>query len=101
MAVTGMVAGGCQLVVFSTGLGTPTGHPIAPVIKLTGNDATYRKMTDNIDFNAGGIITSGNTISAKGKELFDMVIEVCNGKLTKAELLGHREFGLYRIGYTF
>jgi len=101
-SVTGMVAGGSQLVVFSTGLGTPTGHPIAPVIKLTGNDATYRKMTDNIDFNAGTIITSGNsTIAAKGKELFDMVVDVCNGKLTKAEILGHREFGLYRIGYTF
>ena len=104
-SVTGMVAGGSQLVVFSTGLGTPTGHPIAPVIKLTGNDATYRKMTDNIDFNAGTVITSGNTrgdtIAAKGKELFDMVVDVCNGKLTKAEILGHREFGLYRIGYTF
>ena len=100
-SVTGMVAGGSQIVVFSTGLGTPTGHPIAPVIKLTGNDATYRKMMDNIDFNAGTIITQGDTIAAKGKELFDMVVDVCNGKLTKAEILGHREFGLYRIGYTF
>jgi altronate dehydratase large subunit len=100
-SVTGMVAGGCQVVVFSTGLGTPTGHPIAPVIKLTGNDSTYHKMIDNIDFNAGGIITRGDTVAAKGRELFDVVAEVCRGKLTKAEILGHREFGLYRVGYTF
>ena len=100
-SVTGMAAGGSQLVIFSTGLGTPTGHPIVPVIKLTGNDATYHKMRDNIDFNAGTIITQGDTIAAKGKELFDMVVDVCNGKLTKAEVLGHREFGLYRIGFTF
>ena len=100
-SVTGMVAGGSQIVIFSTGLGTPTGHPIAPVIKLTGNDATYRKMTDNIDFNAGTVITQGETIAARGQELFDLVVSVCNGKLTKAEILGHREFGLYRIGNTF
>lgn len=100
-SVTGMAAGGSQLVLFSTGLGTPTGHPIVPVIKLTGNDATYHKMIDNIDFNTGTIITRGHTIAAKGQELFGLVIDVCNGKLTKAEVLGHREFGLYRIGYTF
>jgi altronate dehydratase large subunit len=100
-SVTGMAAGGSQLAVFSTGLGTPTGHPIIPIIKLTGNDDTYRKMLDNIDFNAGTIITKGDTIADKGLELFNMVVEVCNGKLTKAEILGHREFGLYRIGYTF
>ena len=100
-SVTGMVAGGSQLTVFSTGLGTPTGHPIAPIIKITGNDETYRKMLDNIDFNAGTVITRGETIADKGRELLDMVVEVCNGKLTKAEILGHREFGLYRIGFTF
>jgi altronate dehydratase large subunit len=100
-SVTGMAAGGCQIIVFATGLGTPTGHPIAPVIKLTGNNGTYLKMIDNIDFNAGTILTQGETVAAKGRELFETVIEVSNGKLTKAESLGHREFGLYRIGYTF
>ena len=100
-SVTGMAAGGSQLVVFSTGLGTPTGHPIVPVIKLTGNDDTYRKMLDNIDFNAGTIITKNDSIAGKGRELFETVAEVCSGKLTKAEILGHREFALYRIGWTF
>jgi len=100
-SVTGMLAGGCQLVVFSTGLGTPTGHPIAPVIKLTGNDATFHKMMDNIDFNAGPVISGEKSIAEKGGELFDLVAAVCNGRLTKAEVLGHREFALYRIGHTF
>ena len=100
-SVTGMVAGGSQIIVFSTGLGTPTGHPIAPVIQLTGNNGTYHKMLDNIDFNAGTILTQGESVAAKGRELFEMIMEVCSGKLTKAESLGHREFGLYRIGHTF
>lgn len=100
-SITGMVAGGAQIIVFTSGRGTPTGCPIAPVIKLTGNDGTYRKMTDNIDFNAGRAITGEATIEELGKELFAEMITVCNGRLTKAERLGHNEFGIYRIGYTF
>lgn len=100
-SITGMVAGGAQIIVFTSGRGTPTGCPIAPVIKLTGNYDTYHKMRDNIDFNAGRAITGEATIEALGKELFDDMIAVCNGRLTKAESLGHNEFGIYRIGYTF
>lgn len=100
-SITGMVAGGAQIIVFTSGRGTPTGCPIAPVIKLTGNNDTYRKMTDNIDFNAGRVITGEATIGELGRELFDNMIHVCNGQLTKAESLGHREFGIFRIGYTF
>ena len=100
-SITGMVAGGAQVIVFTSGRGTPTGCPIAPVIKLTGNYDTYRKMTDNIDFNAGRVISGEATVEELGKELFEEMIRVCNGKLTKAESLGHREFGIFRIGYTF
>lgn len=100
-SITGMVAGGAQIIVFTSGRGTPTGCPIAPVIKLTGNYDTYRKMTDNIDFNAGRVITGEATVEQLGQELFTEMIQVCNGKLTKAESLGHREFGIFRIGYTF
>lgn len=100
-SITGMVAGGAQIVVFTTGRGTPTGCPIAPVIKITGNTNTYNKMKDNIDINAGKIITDGATLDDIGREIFDKIIEVSNGKLTKAEVLGHKEFGIYRIGYTF
>lgn len=100
-SITGMLAGGAQIVVFTTGRGTPTGSPIAPVIKITGNSTTYNNMIDNIDINAGKIIDHGTTIKEIGEEIFDEIIQVSNGKLTKAEALGHREFGIFRIGYTF
>ena len=55
-SVTGMVGGGAQVVVFTTGLGTPTGNPIAPVIKITGNARTAQAMADNIDLDVSGVI---------------------------------------------
>ena len=100
-SITGMVAGGAQVIVFSTGRGTPTGSPIAPVIKITGNTDTYEKMIDNIDINAGKIVTEGVKLPDMGKELYDMIIDVCNGEFTKAESLGHKEFGIFRTGFTY
>lgn len=100
-SITGMLAGGAQIVVFTTGRGTPTGSPIAPVIKLTGNSETYAKMKDNIDINAGKIIDERVPVETVGKEIFREIVEVSNGKLTRAESLGHREFGIFRIGWTF
>ena len=100
-SITGMVAGGATVIIFSTGRGTPTGSPIAPVIKITGNTDTYNNMTDNIDINAGRIITDGATIKEIGEEAFQMMVDACNGKLTKAEALGHREFGIYKVSGTF
>jgi len=100
-SITGMVAGGAQMVVFSTGRGTPTGCPIAPVIKITGNPATFAKMPDNLDVNAGRIISEGATLPEVGEEVFDLLVKVCNGQQTKAESLGHREFGIYKLTGTF
>ena len=100
-SITGMVAGGAQIILFTTGRGTPTGSPVAPVIKVTGNPETYEKMMDNIDINAGRIITEGKTPQDIGEEIFDKMVAVANGELTKAEVLGHKEFGIYRIGDTF
>lgn len=100
-SITGMVAGGAQVVFFSTGRGTPTGNPIAPVIKITGNPETYEKMSDNIDLNAGRVITQEATIAQMGEELFDEMVQVCNGKKTKAESLGHKEFGIFKVTGTF
>lgn len=100
-SITGMLAGGSQIVLFTTGRGTPTGAPIAPVIKITGNSMTFQNMIDNIDINAGKIIDEGFKIDAVGQEIFEEIIKVSNGKQTKAEVLGHKEFGIYRIGYTF
>lgn len=99
--LTGMVAGGAQAVLFTTGRGTPTGSPIAPVIKIATNTAIYERMGDNIDFNAGTIIDGTETIEEVGRRLFEELRLVCSGKLTKAEILGQHDFGLWRIGPTF
>ncbi len=99
-SITGMTAGGAQVVIFTTGRGTPTGSPIAPVIKITGNPNTYRKMEDNIDFYAA-VIEGKETIQEAGERLYKEMIEVINGKLPKAEALKHREFGIYKLISTF
>ncbi len=97
-SVTGMVAGGSQICVFTTGLGTPVGNPIAPVIKVTGNPATFQKMQDNIDINAGIILEKGVTIDEMGAVIFDEIVAVSNGKWTKAEVLGYCESSFWRCG---
>jgi altronate dehydratase large subunit len=95
-SVTGMVGGGAQVVVFTTGLGTPTGNPIAPVIKITANARTARHMADNIDFDGSGVIDGTESLDAAASRLFDLVVEVSSGRLTAAERLGHREFAIHR-----
>jgi altronate dehydratase large subunit len=95
-SVTGMVGGGAQVVVFTTGLGTPTGNPIAPVIKITGNARTAVSMADNLDLDVSGILDDRETLDSAGDRLFAEVIDVCSGKLTAAERLGHKEFAIHR-----
>jgi len=100
-SITGMVAGGAQIVLFTTGRGTPTGCPIAPVIKITGNPGTFALMEENIDINAGTIIQGMQSIEEAGERIWEEMIEVINGKLTKAEALRHSEFGIYKLTSTF
>lgn len=101
VSITGMVAGGAQIVLFTTGRGTPVGNPIAPVIKVTGNKTTFQNMTDNIDIDVSEIITGAKTIKKMGEVIFQEIVSVANGKMTKAEELGHDEFSIYKIGYTY
>ena len=89
--VTGMIGCGAQIVAFTSGRGNPTGFPLAPVIKITGNDFTYEKMKDDFDFNAGAIISEGASIIGMGRKLFDRVIRVANGEQTQAEKIGADE----------
>lgn len=100
-SVTGMVGGGAQIVVFTTGLGTPTGNPIAPVIKITGNARTAQTMADNIDVDVSGVITDTESFERAAARLFDEVIEVSSGRPVSAERLGHREFAIHRRNPTF
>jgi len=96
--VTGMVGGGAQIIAFTSGRGTPTGFPFIPVIKITGNDKTFIKMEENIDINAGDIIEKGVSLEKKGNEIFEKVIKVADGEMTKAELFkGDELFCVTRV----
>jgi altronate dehydratase large subunit len=88
---TGQVAAGAQIVCFPTGRGTPSGFPGVPVIKITGNPRTYEKMKENLDINAGAVLTGEKTIRQVGEEIYDEILAVASGKLSKAEILGHDE----------
>ncbi|MCS7025066.1 MAG: altronate dehydratase family protein [Bryobacteraceae bacterium] len=98
VSLTGLAAGGCNLIAFTTGRGSAIGFPTVPVIKIASNSATAARMRDNIDINAGRIADGKATVAELGKEIFDMVLRVASGERTCAELLGHKEFVPWRIG---
>jgi altronate dehydratase large subunit len=99
--MTGMVAGGAQVVVFTTGRGTPTGSPIAPVIKVATNTPMFMRMRENMDINAGTILDGTASIADVGNNIFDWIIESANGRTTAAEDLEFRDFAINRIGPSF
>lgn len=99
-SMTGMIAGGAHAVLFTTGRGTPTGAPVAPVIKIATNDRLWSLMRPNLDFSAGGIAAGRQTVASAGELLLDLLLDVLSGQLTRSEQLGNREFGIYRIGPT-
>jgi len=97
-SITGMVAGGSQVIAFTTGRGTPVGCPIAPVIKLATNTALARRMADDIDLDAGTIISAGEPLASVGERILSEVIAVASGKETAAEREGFAEFSINMIG---
>lgn len=94
-SVTGMVAGGAQVCVFTTGRGTPIGNPIIPVIKITGNKQTYQMMSDNIDIDTSGVVQGEMSINECGNTIMQKLVDVCNGQYTKAETFGFSEISIY------
>lgn len=80
-STTAEVASGANVVLFTTGLGTPTGNPIAPVVKLSSNTALYKRMSDIIDINTGTIIEGEETIEQAGERILDYVIQVASGDI--------------------
>lgn len=97
-STTGLAGSGCNVILFTTGLGTPTGNPITPVVKVSTNSALYKKMPDIIDFNTGAIIEGKASIEQMGEALLDFVIEVASGKLTKAKQLRQDDFIPWKRG---
>jgi altronate hydrolase len=91
-ATTGIAGSGATITVFTTGLGTPTGNPISPMLKVSSNTNLYNSMPDVIDFDCGGIITGTKSIAQCGEALLKKIVAVANGELTKAELLGQNDF---------
>jgi altronate hydrolase len=97
--VTAQVGAGASVVLFTTGLGTPTGNPIAPVVKLSTNSELARRMEDIIDIDTGAVISGETTIENMGEEILDLVVRVASGELrTKAELKGQEDFIPWKRG---
>lgn len=96
--VSGMAAGGAHLVCFTTGRGTPTGSAVVPVIKITGNKRMFERMSDNMDVDVSDMLEGTLSLEEAGSVIWQEIAEVAGGKLTKAEILGHTEFSINRIG---
>jgi altronate hydrolase len=93
------VGSGASVVLFTTGLGTPTGNPIAPVIKLSTNTRLAQRMPDIIDIDTGSIISGRKTIPEVGEEILDYLVKVASGEIiTKAELLHQDDFIPWKRG---
>lgn len=98
-SVSAQVGAGANIVLFTTGLGTPTGNPIAPVLKIATNSNLAQRMSDIIDIDTGGIITGETSIEKMGEEILGRVIQVASGEArTKAELLSQDDFIPWKRG---
>ncbi len=98
-SISSMAAAGCQVLVFSSGGGHTSSHPIMPTIKVTGNATSYELMKDTVELNVSGVLSGEITIEQAGQIVFDEVLAVANGRLTKSEVLkDDNSFAIHRIG---
>ena len=95
--VTLQAAAGFVVHLFPTGQGNIIGNPIEPVLKLTANPRTVRTMGEHVDLDVTGIMTGDLTLDDAGDALIDITLRTCNGRLTAAEALGHREFVMTKL----
>lgn len=89
-----LIACGSHITLFTTGRGSVVGSAIAPVVKICANPETYRRLSDDMDVNAGRILEGGATLEQVGREIFDLIVRVASGEPTASERLGHQEFSL-------
>jgi altronate hydrolase len=87
-----LIACGCHLILFTTGRGSVVGSAVSPVIKVCANPDTYRKLSGDMDVDAGRILEGRGTLDELGSEVFDLTVDVANGARSKSEMLGHQEF---------
>lgn len=99
-SVTGQIAGGCTLVCFTTGRGSAFGSKPAPTLKIATNSEMARRMAEDMDVDAGDILTKGVTVEEKGRQIYDLLLQVASGTATKSEAqgLGDYEFVPWQIG---
>ena len=99
-SVTGQIAGGCNVVVFTTGRGSAFGSKPSPTIKVATNSDMYNRMTDDMDVNAGDMLTGGASLEDKGREIYQLILRVASGEASKSEAqgLGDYEFVPWQIG---
>lgn len=96
-ALSDMLAGGAQIMAYTTGRGNPLGSPIAPVVKITATKQTVERLGEIIDFDASPVLMGMESLENCGKRLLKSIVEVADGKLTQAEKLGHTVFAIGRI----
>jgi altronate dehydratase large subunit len=99
-SMTGLAAGGCQLILFATGVGNTIGNMVAPTIKVTGNVNTAVNLSDDIDIDVSGILERSEKVSDAGARLFEHTLEVASGMNTKSEVLNQRETAISRFEAT-
>lgn len=87
-----LIACGSHVILFSTGRGSVVGSALAPVIKICANPQTYKRMSEDMDVDAGRILEGHATLDEVGREIYELVLRVANGEQTKSEALGHQEF---------
>lgn len=88
LSVTAKAAGGCQLIVFTTGRGNAIGNPVVPVMKVTANGETFRRMNDNIDLDMSGVLTENVSLDEMADRTLRQIADTLSGRLTSAEVLG-------------
>jgi len=97
--MVGMAAGGCQIIAFTTGRGTPTGCPIAPCLKIASNTRVFERLAGDIDVNAGAILDGSASVGSMGREIYASLLDVAAGTSTASERRGNREFAISRIDF--
>jgi len=97
-SITGLAGAGCQIGLFSTGVGNPIGHPVMTVLKVSGNRNTLDTFADNVDFDVSAVLEKNEALGVAGGRLFEYALAVCNGEMTTAEVLGVHESAISRFG---